>query len=570
MSRKMLPIGVDDFEKIRTAGYYYVDKSSMIRELLENRGEVNLFTRPRRFGKSLNISMLRSFFEIGTDKTLFSGLEISKETKLCEQYMGQYPVISISLKTAHGDTYEFARNELCTILAKEALRFSFLSTSEKLNETEKQLYKQLIRVDNTLNGTFCMSESTITSSLNTLSMLLEKHLGKQVIILIDEYDVPLAKASSHGYYDKMIILIRNMLDAALKTNRSLYFAVLTGCLRISKESVFTGLNNLKTYSLSDAGCDEQFGFTDAEVKQMLEYYGLSSYYETTREWYDGYLISSAYVYNPWDVINWCNQLLTNPDKQPKSFWKNSSGNEEVKSFLKCMGKGVTRNQIERLIAGETVQRKIEEQLTYNAIYDNIDNLWSLLYATGYLTLSEVPSGGLVRLKIPNNEVRGIFSDFILELFQEQVANDGVLVEKFSTALKDGNPTEVERVFTGCMGKTISIRDTAVKNEFKESFYHGLLLGILMFKTDWGIVSNREAGKGYFDIQIEIEDEEIGIIIEVKYAGNGDLDAACKEAMKQIHDNDYTAELKKDDMQTILKYGIACYKKQCKVVLEQEP
>ncbi|MCD8155658.1 MAG: ATP-binding protein [Clostridiales bacterium] len=565
----MLPIGVDDFRKIRTEGYYYVDKTSFIRDLLQNRGEVNLFTRPRRFGKSLNMSMLKHFFEIGTDKKLFEGLAISKETELYETYMGQFPVIFISLKTAHGNSYEFAKNELCTIIANEALRFRFLLDSDKLYEEEKSLYRQLIHVDTSLKSAFAMSEATITSSLKTLSRLLEKHYGRKVIILIDEYDVPLAKANSAGYYDEMIVLIRNMLDAALKTNESLYFAVMTGCLRVSKESIFTGLNNLKIYSLLDAECDERFGFTDAEVRQILDFYGLSEYYNTTKEWYDGYRISNAYVYNPWDVINWCSQLLSNPDKKPKSYWKNSSSNEEVKKFIRRMGNGVTKAQIERLISGETVQKTIEEQLTYNTMYDSVENMWSLLFATGYLTPAEIPDGNLVRLKIPNNEVRDIFSGFILELFEEKVAEDGTLVTEFCTALKNGDTADVECVFMKAMGKTISIRDTAVRKEFKENFYHGLILGILLFKSDWGVTSNRESGNGYYDLQIEIEEEEIGIIIEIKYAEGGDLDAACTEALDQINKNNYTAELKEDDMHIILKYGIACFKKQCKAVLERE-
>ncbi|MCD8074907.1 MAG: ATP-binding protein [Lachnospiraceae bacterium] len=567
--KKKLPIGIDDFCKIRTEGFYYVDKTAMIRDLLNAWGEVNLFTRPRRFGKSLNMSMLKAFLEIECDKSLFEGLEISKETQLCEKYMGQFPVIFISLKTVHGSNYEFAKNELCTVIANEALRFRFLLDSAKLYEEDKSLYRQLIHVDKSLKSTFAMSDATITSSLNTLSRLLEKYYERKVIILIDEYDVPLAKANEHKYYDEMIVLIRNMLDAALKSNQSLYFAVMTGCLRVSKESIFTGLNNPKMYSLLDAECDEYFGFTDDEVRRMLDYYELSGYYDITKEWYDGYRIANAYVYNPWDVINWCNQLNTNPDKKPKSYWKNSSGNEEVKKFIRRMGNGVTKAQIERLVSGETVQKTIEEQLTYHTMYDNVENMWNLLFATGYLTPSEMPDGNLVRLKIPNNEVRDIFSNFILELFEEKVAEDSALVTEFCNALKSGDTADVERVFTKGMGKTISIRDTAVRKEFKENFYHGLILGITLFKNDWGITSNRESGDGYYDIQIEIEEEEIGIVIEVKYAEGGDLDAACAEALDQINKNNYTAELKEDDMHKILKYGIACYKKQCKVVLERE-
>ncbi|MCD8074296.1 MAG: ATP-binding protein [Lachnospiraceae bacterium] len=567
--KKKLPIGIEDFAEIRTEGFYYVDKTAMIRDLLNAWGKVNLFTRPRRFGKSLNMSMLKTFLEIGCDKSLFEGLEISKETQLCEKYMGQFPVISISLKTVHGDNYKLAENELCTIIANEALRFPFLATSEKLTETDRKRYGQLTKVDESLKSAFAMSRATITSSLKTLSQLLEKYYGQKVIILIDEYDVPLAKANERKYYNDMIHLIRNMLDAALKSNQSLYFAVMTGCLRVSKESIFTGLNNPKMYSLLDAECDEYFGFTDVEVHRMLEYYGISEYYDTTKEWYDGYRIANAYVYNPWDVINWCNQLITNPDKKPKSYWKNSSGNEEVKKFIRRMGNGVTKAQIERLVSGETVQKTIEEQLTYNTMYDNIENMWSLLFATGYLTPGERPDGNLVRLKIPNNEVRDIFSDFILELFEEKVAEDGAFVTEFCNALKSGDTVDVERVFTRGMGKTISIRDTAVRKEFKENFYHGLILGITLFKSDWGITSNRESGDGYYDIQIEIEEEGIGIVIEVKYAERGDLDLACKEALDQINRNNYTAELKEDDMNKILKYGIACFKKKCKVVCEEE-
>ncbi len=597
MYKKKLPIGIDDFAEIRTEGFYYVDKTAMIRDLLNAWGKVNLFTRPRRFGKSLNMSMLKTFLEIGCDKSIFEGLEISKEAQLCEKYMGQFPVIFISLKTVHGSNYEFARNELCTVIANEALRFRFLLGSDKVYEEDKSLYRQLIHVDKSLTSAFAMSDATITSSLNTLSRLLEKYYGRKVIILIDEYDVPLAKANEHNYYDDMIVLIRNMLDAALKSNQSLYFAVITGCLRVSyngtstgssvastgKESIFTGLNNPKLYSLLDAECDEYFGFTDVEVRRMLEYYGLSEYYDTTKEWYDGYRIANAYVYNPWDVINWCNQLITASDRTPKSYWKNSSGNEEVKRFIRRMGNGVTKAQIERLVSGETVQKTIKDQLTYNTMYDNIENMWSLLFATGYLTPSEMPDGNLVRLKIPNNEVRDIFSEFILELFEEKVAEDGALVTEFCNALKNGDTADVERAFTKGMGKTISIRDTAVRKEFKENFYHGLILGIMFFKSDWGVTSNRESytrtftegssvsngGDGYYDIQIEIEEEEIGIIIEVKYAEGGDLDAACAEALDQINKNNYTAELKEDDMHKILKYGIACYKKQCKVILEHE-
>ncbi len=561
MAVRKLPVGIDSFEKLRTGDFYFVDKTGLIKELLENWGEVNLFTRPRRFGKSLNMSMLKAFFEIGTDPALFDGLAISKERDLCEQYLGQFPVIAVSFKGVEGASFAAARRMAVDCVNEEARRFGFLAESENLTETEKALFAELLSKE--------MDDGSLISSLRNLTELLEKHYGKKVLLLIDEYDVPLAKANEYGYYDEMIHLIRGMFGQALKTNSSLYFAVMTGCLCVAKESIFTGLNNLKMYTLLDAVGDEQFGFTDAEVRQLLEYYGFSQYYELTKEWYDGYRIGSANVYNPWDVINWCDQLRTNPDKTPKSYWANSSGNYELQRFIRRMGDGVTKSQIEQLISGESIRRKIEEQLTYQNMYDTVDNMWSLLFATGYLTQSGTPAGNVVRLMIPNTEVRCIFSDMILALFKKEVAADGVLTSEFCTALKDGDAVCVENLFTKFMERTVSIRDTAVRKEFKESFYHGILLGILSFKDGWAIDSNREAGNGYFDIQIEIEDENIGIIMEVKYAEHEKYEAACAEAMQQIEDLHYIAELKKDGMQTILKYGIACHRKQCRVVLEKE-
>ncbi|MCD7716085.1 MAG: ATP-binding protein [Lachnospiraceae bacterium] len=551
---------MEDFAEIITQDFYYVDKTGMIKELLSNWGKVNLFTRPRRFGKSMNMSMLKFFFEIGTDKSLFDGLAISRETELCKKYMGQYPVIFITLKATEAGNFETSRNLIAMEIRDEAERMSFLARSDKLTVSEKESYNSLLQKD--------IDDETLYRSLKTLSGLLQKHYGKKVVILIDEYDVPLAKASKQNYYREMVLLIRNLFEQALKTNSALEFAVLTGCLRVSKESIFTGLNNPKMYTLLEAECDEQFGFTDEEVQEMLAYYGLSEYYDITKEWYDGYKIGRANVYNPWDVINWCNQLLTNPNKVPKSYWANSSGNEEVQKFVQKMGNGVTKTQIERLISGETVQKKIEEQLTYDTMYDSVENMWSLLYATGYLTQSETPSGNMVRLTIPNTEVRSIFRDFVLKLFEKKLTQDGVTVSAFCEALKSGNAAETERLFAALMKNTISVRDTAVRKEFKESFYHGLLLGILGFKDGWSVDSNRESGDGYYDIAIEIEDEEIGIIIEVKYAENEQFERECQKALKQINDNDYTAQLREDGMRTLLKYGIVCYKSKCKVVIER--
>ncbi|MCD7732398.1 MAG: ATP-binding protein [Oscillospiraceae bacterium] len=561
MDKKQLPIGIEDFAKLRTNNFYYVDKTGMIKELLSNWGEVNLFTRPRRFGKSMNMSMLKCFFEIGADKSLFDGLAISKETELCEKYLGQYPVISITLKSTEADNFETSRNLIASEIRDEAERMGFLADSDKLSASEKESYARLLQSDS--------NDEVLYRSLKTLSGLLQKHYNKKVIILIDEYDVPLAKASNHGFYKKMVLLIRNLFEQVLKTNSSLEFAVLTGCLRVSRESIFTGLNNTKVYTLLEAECDEQFGFTDEEVREMLAYYDLSEYYDLTKEWYDGYKIGRTNVYNPWDVINWCNQLLNNLDRIPKCYWANSSSNEELKRFIQRMGDGVTKTQIERLISGDTVQKKIEEQLTYDTMYDSIENMWSLLYATGYLTQSETPVGNVVRLAIPNTEVRTIFRDSVLNLFEKEVAQDGAMVTDFCNALKTGNAEEVERLFNDFMEKTISIRDTAVKKSFKESFYHGLLIGILSYKDGWSVDSNGESGNGYYDIAAEIEEEEIGIIIEVKYAENAQFESECQNAIKQINDNDYTAELKSDGMRTLWKYAIACYKKECKVVVERE-
>ena len=569
MNKKKLPIGIDDFSEIIKQDFYYVDKTAMITELMSNWGKANLFTRPRRFGKSLNMSMLKRFFVIGGDKSLFEGLAISREEQLCDEYMGQYPVISISLKGVEGHSFESARAELCTVIGSEAGRFGFLLNSSRLDENDKTNYRMMTNVGKPGEDRFVLTDSVIKSSLKVLCDLLQKHYEKPVVLLIDEYDVPLQKAYSFGYYDKMIEVIRSMFNMALKSNDSLFIAVLTGCLRISKESIFTGLNNLKMYTLLDSRCDERFGFTEDEVKKMLDYYGLYEYYDITKEWYDGYNIGDTNVYNPWDVINWCDQLRTSSNKTPKKYWANSSSNEELGRFIEKMGDGVTKAEIERLIAGETVQKRIEEQLTYNTIYDSVENLWSLLYATGYLTQSEPPQGDLVRLTIPNMEIRSIFRDSILGLFKKSISNETDSVNAFCEALKSGDSHKVESLFSELLKNTVSIRDTAVKREFKESFYHGILLGILGFKRDWGVLSNRESGDGYYDISVEIEDEEIGIVIEIKYAEKGDFETKCAEAMKQINDNNYTAELKYDGMTNILKYGFVCYRKQCRVVLERE-
>lgn len=559
---KKLPIGVDDFEKLIREDFYYVDKTEMIADLLRNWGEVNLFTRPRRFGKSLNMNMLKSFFEIGCDKNLFQGLKISKEKELCETYMGQFPVIFISLKGVEGLSFEAACKGLANIIGMEALRFSFLKDSSKLTEDEKALYSGYTNVK---EGDFVTASNidSLISSLKRLSALLEKHYGKKVILLMDEYDVPLDKAFQYGYYEEMIALMRNLLGNVLKTNSSLYFAVLTGCLRISKESIFTGLNNLKVMSITNAQFDEYFGFTDSEVKEMLGYYGLSEHYDSVKSWYDGYRFGNEDIYCPWDVISHCDNLRADSNARPEDYWSNTSSNSIVRRFIdKANGK--TKDEIERLIAGETIVKEIRQELTYSELDSSIDNLWSVLFTTGYLTQRGTVGEDKYYLAIPNYEIRKLFIRQIKEWFSQKTRNDGKTLELFCNAFSDGNPALIEELFNDYLWNTISIRDTAAPEERKENFYHGFLLGLLGYKDDWIVKSNAESGIGYSDILIEIRENRIGIVIEMKYAANGKLEAACQEALSQIEDRKYEARLKEDGMKNIIKYGIACYKKECKV------
>ncbi|MCC8140577.1 MAG: ATP-binding protein [Lachnospiraceae bacterium] len=567
---KRLPVGIENFSEIRTNGFYYVDKTSLIRDLLNAWRKVNLFTRPRRFGKTLNMSMLKAFFEIGCDKSLFDGLAISRETGLCDAYMGKFPVISISLKSVSGRDFSSACSILRSVIGSEALRFQFLLDDENLTDKEKGLYSQLTNVDTENTESFLMTDSVMKGSLRTLSFLLQKHYGSKVIILIDEYDVPLAKAEENGYYDEMVDLIRNIFDQALKTNESLYFAVMTGCLRVAKESIFTGLNNLNVLSITSARFDEYFGFTDQEVQSMLGYYGLMDKYTEIKEWYDGYRFGNIDVYCPWDVISYCYELTWDSSAMPKDYWSNTSGNDTVRHFIEKSDRGSTRSEIEALIAGETVTKEIHEDLTYNRLYDSIDNIWSVLFATGYLTQRGRPDGKWYQLAIPNREVRNIFTDQIMAMFRENVAKDGESLNKFCDALQTGDASEVEKQFGAYLLRTISIRDTFVQKPTKENFYHGILLGILGYKDGWDVKSNRESGDGFSDICIKIEEDDIGIIIEIKYAENRQLDAECREALKQIDEKAYVSELKSDGYRTIYKYGIACFKKKCRVLCELEP
>ena len=560
MGKKKLPIGIESFEEIRKEGFYYVDKTGVIGQLLEKWGKVNLFTRPRRFGKSLNMSMLKAFFEIGGDSALFEGLKISEKKELCEKYMGQFPVISISLKSVEGLSFEAAKKALKDILGVEAGRFYFLTKSSKLTAEEIESYKALLRVGET--GDFLMSDTAMEKALLRLSSLLCKHYGKQVILLIDEYDVPLDKAFQYGYYDEMVSLIRNMFGNALKTNPNLYFAVLTGCLRISKESIFTGLNNLKVLTLTDVRFDEYFGFTDSEVKDMLEYYGLSEHYGEVKEWYDGYRFGNVEVYCPWDVINYCDLLKADPNALPQDYWSNTSGNAMVRRFVDKADTR-TRDEIERLIAGDEIVKEIHQELTYNELDSSIENLWSVLFTTGYLT-QRGQEEKKYRLAIPNNEIRELFISQIREWFRDVSRKDGETLNQFCEAFPEQNPEKIEEIFSDYLWNTISIRDTASSK--KENFYHGILLGLLGYKSNWLVKSNAESGLGYSDILVEVPKNRTGIVIELKYAEDGNMDAACEKALQQIEDRDYAAKLKDDGMRNIIKYGIACYKKNCKVVL----
>ena len=562
MGKKKLPIGVDIFEKLIRQDFYYVDKTGLIADFLRNWGEVNLFTRPRRFGKSLNMSMLKAFLEIGCDKTLFDGLKISQETDLCEKYMGQFPVISISLKSVDGLTFETACTALKSVIGNEALRFSFLSDSVKLSHDEKEMYRGFAEVR---KGIFTMSDDMMPTSLQNLSALLAKHYGKPVILLIDEYDVPLDKAFQHGYYDEMVSLIRSMFGNALKTNPNLYFAVLTGCLRVSKESIFTGLNNMKVLSIADVRFDEYFGFTDDEVREMLKYYDLSEHYEAVKEWYDGYQFGNVSVYCPWDVVSYCDSLCADSDALPEDYWSNTSSNSIVRRFIDKANKQ-TKDEIERLIAGETIVKDIKQELTYSELDKTIDHLWSVLFTTGYLTHRGREGGKKYRLVIPNLEIRELFVTQIREWFNDIAVSDSPKLDQLCEAFPSKDAEKVENLLNDYLWNTISVRDTAVAKEKQENFYHGILLGLLSHKENWLVKSNAESGEGYSDILVEVPESRTGVVIELKYAQEGQLDAACAEALKQIEHKQYASALKSDGMTTIVKYGIACYKKHCKVVI----
>lgn len=575
-----LPIGIESFEEIRTRGFYYVDKTGLIGELLDNWGKVNLFTRPRRFGKSLNMNMLKYFFEYGCDSTLFAGLEISGEKRKCEQYMGKFPVISVTLKGVSAGTYGTARNMLCSVIGNEALRFRFLAESDRLDEEEKERYRQLVTIGTGGEAQFIMSDDVLMDSLLTLCRLLHRHYSQKVILLIDEYDVPLDKAQQYGYYDEMVSLIRNLFSQSLKSNASLEFAVLTGCLRIAMssagrhmESIFSGLNNLNALSIVNIRFDEYFGFTDREVREMLKYYGLEAYHETVRTWYDGYQFGNAQVYCPWDAVNYCAELRSDGQAFPRAFWMNSSENDILRKFLQEARPG-TRRELEDLVNGEGVVKRINQELTYRDLYENTDNLWSVLFSAGYLTQRERLDTDTYRLVIPNQEIRQIFIEKILEWFREEAGKDILKLNAFCMALAKGDAETAEKYFCSYLMKTISIRDTGVWKNRKENFYYEIFLGLLGHQEEWYVKSNVQSGpRGiladtwYSDILVESEEESLGIVIVVRYSEEGDpenMEKRCGEALEQIERMDYEDRLRENGIEKILKYGFACHRKKCRV------
>ena len=566
VKNKKLPIGIDGFEKIRTNDFYYVDKTMFIKELLQNWGEVNLFTRPRRFGKTLNMSMLKCFFEIGCDPALFDGLKIAQEKGLCETYMGQFPVISISLKSVDGLNFRAACDALRFVIGSEAKRFRFLLESGRLDAEDKTAYRRIIEANLESEASFAMSDATLIESLQTLSLLLAKHYEKKAILLIDEYDVPLDKAFQAGYYDEMVSLIRNLLGNVLKTNDSLYFAVLTGCLRISRESIFTGLNNPKVHTISDVRYDEYFGFTSVDVDEILKFYGLSSCKAVIREWYDGYRFGDRDVYCPWDVINYCDELLADPSAPPQNYWANTSGNDLIRRLLKKANL-TTKNEVEELLNGGQITKRIKQELTYREIDDSIENVWSVLYSTGYLTGTHVKEedADIFRLWVPNGEIRKLFYELVEDWFREVTRSDTSRISHFCAAFPAGDTDTIREMLDDYLWESISVRDTAVRRNMKENFYHGMLIGLLQNQDSWLVKSNAETGEGYSDISIQTPDRT-GIVIELKYAHDGNLEAACAEALKQIGEKKYAEGLKRRGMKKIIRYGIAFYEKECMVVM----
>lgn len=562
--QKMLPIGIEQFADLRRNGYYYVDKTGMIGELFRSLGYANLFVRPRRFGKTLNMSTLKCFLSIGTDPALFEGLKIAEDQELCDRHMGQYPVLSLSLKDVNGDEYETARSQLSAVIARLAHTLEFLGTSDGLGQIDRERYMKLVSLDD--NGDWFMSDVTLKNSLLTLSELLYKHYGKKVVLLIDEYDVPLDKAwnARHRYYDEMVSLIRDLFSASLKGNEYLAFSVLTGCLSISKESIFTGLNNLKVRSITEVRFDEYFGFTKDEVKELLGYYGLAGHYQTVEQWYDGYLFGNEHIFCPWDVINYVDDLLADPASLPRDFWATTSGNALLRGFIRRYGMA-RPEELEDLIAGGTVEKDIYEELTYRDLGEHPEYIWSILYMTGYLTLAERPAQGRkYTLRIPNAEIRDLFVGPVWDMFHSEVKADNTTREKLCAAFFDGEPEIVEQIFGDYLWRHMSIRSTFIRTSLAENYYHGYLDGLLEDLDGVRKESEKESGTGYADIILRRNSDRIGVVIELKYAQSANLDVECDDALAQIENHHYEAALLDEGATFVRKYGIACWKKSCRV------
>ena len=557
MTKKRPPIGLEDFAKLIQDGFYYVDKTYVVKELLEKWSDVNLFTRPRRFGKTLTLDMLKCFFEIDGPRNVFNGLAISKETKLCEQHQGKYPVISITLKSVDGLTFEEARAEMVNVLSREASRHPVLAASDKLAEGEKGVFQQLCDMKQNAKAA---DTNLLTGSLRTLSEFLYKHYGQSVIILIDEYDVPLAKAEQSGFYEEMVSLVRGLFDQGLKTNPYMKFAVLTGCLRVSKESIFTGMNKVKVWTILDKKFNDAFGYTDEEVRTMLDYLGLANHYEDIRVWYDGYRFGGEHIYCPWDVNNYCDDLDGDPQLAPKPYWMNTSGNDIIRKFIETSAEEALEDEVEELINGGSVKKKIHQELTYKDLYTTIDNIWSILFTTGYLTVDGNPEDEELNLVIPNQGIRKIFKDQVFEWIKDGLKNNPEYLNGFCEYFVQGKAAEIEDQFNEFLDETISIRDSG-----EEKFYHAYLLGMLRNRKDWRLKSNVETGNGYCDISIKLPKQKLGILIEMKYTRDeAKLEEYCREALDQIERKGYKIER----VIRTLKYGIACCRKSCKVMLQQ--
>lgn len=560
-----LPIGIDDFKKIRESDFYYVDKTKLIEKLINNCGKVNIFTRPRRFGKSLNMSMLKCFFEIGTDIDLFDNLYISSNKELCKKYIGKYPVISLTLKDIEGLNFNEAFKRFSELIGHEANRFDFLLDSDKLSSNDKERYGSLIALN---NGKYSMNKRTLVNSLELLSSLLYKHYNQRVIILIDEYEAPLYKAFNNGYYDEMVSLIMSMYANALKGNEALEFAVLTGCLRLPQKIIYGGFNNFRYLSILDFRFNDTFGFSENEVKELLAYYNQDDYFEETKKWYDGYRFGDVDIYCPWDVINYVDLLNISSNKTPQPFWINTSSNDLVKRFI-YMADKKTRDDIERLVVGEVIEKEIHQELTYDEIDKSIDNLWSVLFTTGYLTQVGVNEDGFFKLKIPNEEIRTVYKKQIREWFNTTIQEDTNSLNKLWNDFKNGNCEEIENYLNKTLDNTISIFDTKSHDGKKEYAYHMFLTGVLSTNRNWIVKSNLESGDGFADLIIETDNYNSGIVVEIKhsltYEGMSD---SCLEAINQIKDKRYDTYLKNEGRNDILIYGIAFCKKRSKVVVEK--